>query len=93
MDKLERFIMPMILIVGIIAILLAKADPDHVVVLARIVGIFLGTVLSLAFIFRLMGMFLRYREAKRIIGEMEAEIDRLRALTAAEEQESPEQPS
>ena len=88
MDKLEKFIMPMILIVGLIAILLSKANPDHVVVLARIVGILLGCVLSLAFLFRLLGMYIRYREAKRIIEETEKEISRLRVLAAQEDEES-----
>lgn len=85
MDKLERFIMPMILIIGISALLLTKANPDHVVILARIVGIFLGIVLSGAFVFRLLGMYIRYLAAKRAIAATEEEIARLRILAAEED--------
>ncbi|MFT7618709.1 MAG: hypothetical protein ACI97A_002356 [Planctomycetota bacterium] len=88
MDKLERFIMPLILIIGISAILLTRANPDHVVVLARVVGIFLGIVLGGAFFFRLLGMYIRYRAAKRIIEETHIEIARLRILADQEDAEA-----
>lgn len=87
MDKLERFIMPMILIIGISALLLTKADPVHVVILARVIGIFLAIVLSGAFAFRLLGMYVRYLAAKRILAETNQEIARLRILADQEDAE------
>ena len=77
--------MPLILGIGLIAILLAKVNPDHVIIVARVVGIFLGIVLSLAFILRLLGMLLRYLAAKKVIEETQAEIERLRVLAAEED--------
>ena len=89
MNRLEKLIMPLILTIGIIAILLANANPDHIIIVARVVGIFLGIVLSLAFIFRLLGMFLRYLAAKKIITETQAEIERLRAVVGRLEEQPP----
>ena len=89
MNRLERFIMPLIITVGIIAIFLARAEEGTVVLLAKIVGIFLGVVLSLAFALRLLGMLWRYFVAKRILTETEQEIERLRTLVAQEQGEQP----
>ncbi len=91
MDKLEKILMPLIVTIGLAAMMLAQAEEGHIILLARVVGIFLGVVLSLAFVFRLLGMFLRYLEAKRILADTKAEIERLKTLVAEEEQTAQEQ--
>ena len=82
MDKLENFILPIIIGVGLFALVLAKADAGSIIWVARIIGIILAIFLSLSFLFRLAMRFI----GPKMSADLQKEYDSLKAEIEADEQ-------
>ncbi len=82
MERLERFLMPILIAVGLIALLVARADEGTVIVIARVVGVVLAIMLASGFIVRWV---LKFRRGRRELDALRREYERLLAEQAAEE--------
>ena len=80
MDKLERLLMPIVLVIGILGLLMAQAGEGTVIVVARTVGILLAVLLASGFVIRWV---LKFRGARRELDELRAEYELLLAEQAS----------
>ncbi|MCA9319255.1 MAG: hypothetical protein KDB53_00905 [Planctomycetes bacterium] len=81
MQRLERYLLPIILGIGLLGLLLTKAEEGTVVAIGRTVGIFLTLFLAVGFIIRSVVKLRRARRDEALIQEWQA----LQAEVAAEE--------
>ena len=82
MSRFERMLFPIVILIAIAVMLLERSNEQTVVVVARVVGILLVTLLVLGFVARSV---VKYRRAKSQLDEMKDEMDRLRVEIAEED--------